>query len=183
LFDLPEGRVFAPLVKVGNEESSMDERLQSLLDRAEISDTVMRYCLSLDRFDAEGVRDTLADEFTLDAGALAGPPAPKAIDHFLEELVERNWGFTATIHMSPNHLVEIDGDSAQVTAYMFASHIVGDAPEDCFWGYGIYTVDLVRLDRGWRISRLVISPIRSEGGDVRRIYSVAAQRQRDGQGH
>jgi hypothetical protein len=161
----------------------MDERLQYLLDRAEISDTVMRYFLALDRFDVDGVRNTLADEFTLDAGVLAAPPTAKPVDEFLDELVERNWGFVATMHMNPNHLVEIDGDSAQVTAYMFGSHIVGDAPEDCFWGYGTYTIDLVRLERGWRITKLVISPMRSEGGDVGRIYAIAAQRQRDGQGH
>jgi SnoaL-like domain len=161
----------------------MEERLQWLVDRAEVSDTIMRYFLALDRFDVDAVRATVADEFTLDAGALAAPPSPMPVDQFLEELVARNWGFAGTIHINPNHLIEIDGDAAHVTAYMFGSHIVGDAAEDCFWGYGIYSIDLVRTDAGWRMTRLKIEPVRTEGGDAGRIFAIAAQRQGNGKGH
>lgn len=161
----------------------MQDPVQYLIDRAAVSDAVARYFFALDRFDADAVRASIADTFTLDAGPFAPPPAPKPADEFIAELVERNWGFSGTIHMHPNELVEIDGDTAKVTAYMWASHIVGDAPEDCFWGYGIYGIDLVRRADGWRLTGLKIEPVRAEGGDPSRIYRIAAERQAAGEGH
>lgn len=161
----------------------MDDPVRYLLDRAGVSDAVMRYFFALDRFDADAVRAAIADPFTLDAGPFAGPAVPKPADQFMRELVARNWGFAGTIHLNPNHLVEVDGDAASVTAYMWGSHIVGDGPDDCFWGYGIYEIDLVRDGDGWRMTRLKISPVRSEGGDPGRIYALAAERQAGGRGH
>jgi hypothetical protein len=161
----------------------LNDPVQYLIDRAAVSDTVARYFFALDRYDADAVRDTIADTFTLDAGQFAAPPAPQPAEEFIAELVERNWGFAGTIHINPNHLVELDGDSAKVTAYMWASHAVGDAPEDCFWGYGIYEIELVRTDDGWRLSALKIQPVRTEGGDPSRIFRIAAERRAAGEGH
>jgi hypothetical protein len=157
--------------------------VQHLIDRAAVSDAVMRYFFALDRFDADAVRASIADTFTLDAGPLAPPPVAKPAEEFIDELIARNWGFTATIHINPNHLVEIEGDTATVTAYMWGSQIVGDGPQECFWGYGIYEIDLVRTPDGWRLSALKVRPFRGEGGEPPRIYQIAAERQAAGQGH
>jgi len=162
----------------------MPRDLAFLLDRAEISDTVMRYFFALDRFDTDAVRATLADPFTLDAGGVvAGPVAAKPLDEFMAELVERNWGFVATAHLNPNHLIEIDGDRGHVTAYMFGAHIAGPGPEEAFWGYGIYEIDLIRAGEGWKISRLNIAPVRTEGAHPADVYAAAAARRTGGEGH
>jgi SnoaL-like domain len=162
----------------------MGRDLAYLLDRASISDTVMRYFFALDRFDSDAVRATLADPFTLDAGGvLADPVAPKPLDEFIVELVNRNWGFVSTAHINPNHLIEVDGDSAHVTASMFAAHIAGAAADEIFWGYGIYELDLIRAGEDWKITRLVISPVRAEGADPARVYAAAAGRRAAGKGH
>jgi hypothetical protein len=162
----------------------MSRDLAYLLDRADISDTVMRYFFALDRFDVDAVRATLADPFTLDAGGVvAGGVEAKPLDVFLAELVDRNWGFVATAHLNPNHLIEIQADQARVTAYMFGAHIAGPGPDEAFWGYGTYELDLIRSGGGWLIAKLRISPVRSEGADPGGVYAAAAARRAAGQGH
>ena len=155
-----------------------DASLQYLLDRQEISDTITRFFLAMDRKDWDGVRAVIADEFALDASAvLAESTAHKPAGQFLKELVARNGGFDASLHANPNHLATIDGDTAHATAYMMAAHWVGSSPEDRVWGYGYYDVDLVRTSQGWRMTRLVLTTWHGEGGDPGRIFQIAAERQ------
>ncbi len=68
-------------------------------------------------------------------------------------------GYTATQHLSPNHVIDFDvgdPDRAVCMSYMYAQHHA-DAPENgefLFLG-GSYTNQMVRTADGWRIERLI----------------------------
>ena len=105
-------------------------------------------------------------------------------DEYMRTLKERNGGFTATIHLNPDHLVTVDGDTAHVVAHMWAAHAVGPEPADSFWGYGIYDIHLARKGEGWQLTRQRIDLVGGGGaGSVPDVFARAMQRQADGQGH
>jgi hypothetical protein len=161
-----------------------EDALQYLLDKTEVSDAVKAYFMALDRFDWDTVASLVADEFTLDADAPGAVPQAVPRDEFLRTLKERNGGFTATIHVNPDHLVTVDGDKAHVTAHAWAAHAVGTAPADVFWGYGFYDIDLIRGASGWQLSRQRIDIIGGGGeGSPADVFARSAQRQASGLGH
>jgi hypothetical protein len=54
----------------------MEDALQRLLDKSDVSETVRRYFLALDRFDWAAVAGLVADEFMLEADAPGAEPRP-----------------------------------------------------------------------------------------------------------
>ena len=84
-------------------------------------------------------------------------------------------GFEATQHISPNHVIAVDGDRAEATAGMFAWHKVPPdaAAENTFTLRGRYSIGLVRAGGGWRIDRLHMS-VWDEAGN-KGIYEVARE--------
>lgn len=160
----------------------MDNDVRHLLDRAAITDTVLRFFYALDRFDWNEIERVVADTMTLSAEAADVAPVPLTRAQFIEGTRARNGGFVATLHGNAGHLITIDGDQAHVVAQMFASHIAGPAADEVLSGYGFNELDLERTDDGWRINSLTIRAIAGQG-DPAKVYGLAAQRQKDGQGH
>ena len=161
-----------------------EDSVQHLLDRSAVSDTVKAYFFALDRYDWNGVAELVTDPFVLDANAPGAVADPLPTAEFLENLKARNGGFTATLHLNPDHIVTIDGDSAHVQAHIFAVHAVGPTSKDTCWGYGFTDVDLVRFDGKWKLRRQVLEIIGS-GGDAsgEDVFARAAARWAAGEGH
>ncbi|WP_217575672.1 nuclear transport factor 2 family protein [Streptomyces sp. GbtcB7] len=136
-----------------------DDKLRWLVDRTEISETITRYFNALDLRDWPAMRATLYDTLELDFSELFGDPrAVIDSDAFIEFGRPLMGGFRATQHISPNHVITIDGDgdSAEATAYMYAWHAV-DAPdgvENTYTLRGSYDISMRRTEDGWRMSRL-----------------------------
>lgn len=161
----------------------MDAKLQLWIDKAEASESVRRYFLALDRFDWDEVRRLVADEFQLIADAPGVAPTAVPREDFVRTLIERNGGFTGTFHINADHVVDITGDRAHVSAHMWAFHKVGEAPEDRLWGIGLYEIDLVRGPECWQLSAQKIQAIQGEGaGSPADIFGRAAERQKNGLG-
>jgi SnoaL-like domain len=163
----------------------MEDALQRLLDKSDVSETVRRYFLALDRFDWAAVAGLVADEFMLEADAPGAEPRPVPREEFIRTLIARNGGFTGTLHINPDHVVTIDGDRAHVSAHMWAAHMVGQAPKDGFWGYGLYEIDLARqADGRWQLvsQRIDIVGVGGEGTPAD-IFGRAMERQQAGDGH
>ncbi|MFJ8026784.1 nuclear transport factor 2 family protein [Streptomyces sp. NPDC096311] len=134
-----------------------EDRLQWLVDRTEISETITRYFNALDLRDWQAMRATLDETLDLDFSELFGDPrAVLDSDAFIEFAQPLMGGFRATQHLSPNHVITIDGDSAEATAYMYAWHAV-EAPsgvENTYTLRGSYDISMRRTRNGWRMSRL-----------------------------
>ena len=99
-------------------------------ERFDAQQVVSRFFLAMDRFDWEAIEAVIDDEMTLAAGAYVDdPPAPVPRDQFMEELIDRNRGFSlsgsGSYHGNSGHVVDIDGDRAHVRSHMYGSHWVG----------------------------------------------------------
>ena len=157
----------------------MDESTKWLLDRTLVSETITRYFTSLDHRDWEGLRRTLADTVRLDFEQLFGdPPADIPIEAFIGFCRDALSGFEATQHISPNHLIEVDGDRATCHAYMYAWHTVPTASHltDTYVLRGFYIAGLQRGAEGWRIDDLHMT-VWDEAGN-KGVYEIAAERYR-----
>jgi hypothetical protein len=154
----------------------MDEqRLQQMYDWSLISQTISRFFFALDRKDWTSLRAVIDDEFDLDASKLTGQPSEaKPAAQFIEETARRNGGFAGTLHLNPNHVVTVDGDTAAAQAYMYAPHWVGQEVADYYMSAGTYDIDLVRRGDEWRMTRLALTIWREEG-DAGRVYAGAAR--------
>lgn len=102
---------------VGSGSMSIDDdRLRTLLDRAEIHDVLMRYCRGVDRGDVELLRTVYHLDSVDDHGYWSGPG-----QEFGEFIVGRLASAALrTTHAVANELIELDGDTARVETYVFA---------------------------------------------------------------
>ena len=68
-------------------------------------------------------------------------------------------GYTATQHLSPNHVIEFDAsdpDRATCHSYMYAQHLLrGSANGEFYLLRGSYTNHMLRTPDGWRIERII----------------------------
>ena len=155
----------------------MDPTLRYLLDRTQISETIVRYFNGLDVRDWDAVRATLADTIDLDFSQLFGDPRTvHDSDDFVVFARTVLSGFRHTQHVSPNHVITVDGDRATATAYMCAWHSVPSEGKggDTFTLRGAYDVRLVRVDDGWRIDLLHMA-VWDEAGN-KDTYGIARRR-------
>jgi SnoaL-like domain len=129
-----------------------DQTLQRLADRAAITDVVTGFAVALDTRNWELLRSCLADSVEVDYPDSVGVATFAGDD--LVTTAQRFFGqLDATLHVSANHHIVIDGDRATCVSTLLAAHFLasaGDQPIQRQVGY--YTNHLERHD-GWRIRR------------------------------
>jgi hypothetical protein len=155
----------------------MTDELKRLVDRSEISETITRYFNSLDLRDWDLMRATLAEEIEVDFSELFGDPvATHESADFVDFARGVLSGFQATQHISPNHVISIEGDRATASAGMYAWHKVpSDAAAECtFTLRGRYDIGLERTAEGWRMNLLHMSVWDEDGN--KGVYDIAGQR-------
>ncbi len=130
----------------------MTDTEKYLLDRAQISDAVTAFAIALDTRDWDLFRSLLAEEVDIEY-----PDSVGVATFTADELVATATGFfgrlDATQHVSANHLIVIDGDTATCTSTLHAQHYLasqGENPVQRQIGY--YVNHFERRDR-WRIVR------------------------------
>ncbi len=138
-------------------------------DRLAIIDTLTSYCLALDTKDWDRLANTFTDDAEADYGEL-GPTLTggAAITADLRGIVEP---LDTTFHLVGNFLIDLEGDSATSTTYLFAQHVFHEAV-----GGPIFHVTLIYHDKhlrtpdGWKIASRRLQPIWTDGNGA-----VAAQ--------
>jgi len=95
----------------------MNDRLQMMLDHFEIREVIEAYVHACDRSDLEAVKDTYWEDSFDHHGPLAGPGFQFATDCVAS--LDQNW--TSCTHMLGQSRIRVDGDSAGVETYYFAS--------------------------------------------------------------
>jgi hypothetical protein len=154
-------------------DAATDE-IADWIRRLNVSDAVRRYFLAFDMFDWERLSTLVADEVTLRAPGLEGETLPR--DEFIDSARRRNGGYRLTVHMNPDHVVDLDGDTAKVTSHLLVGHGVGDGPGEHFWGYGFFELDLI-VERGrWVVSSCTVDRRWADGGDPLTVRALAAAR-------
>ena len=132
---------------------NLDE-LQALRDR----DEIIRVCTLVvwlsDRRDWAALHDILAEEVDFDYTSLNGGEPMR----MPRRAVVNGWrtvlgGLQATQHLVSNQLVTVDGDTAQYTASVLATHVLPNDQGEPTWtvgGHYLYT--LARTEGEWRIT-------------------------------
>ncbi len=138
--------------------TDLEARVRRLEDRAHISERVIKYAMAVDRADWEMFADCFTDPVHVDYSENGLPAADFACDELVGIVRGALSGYTATQHLSPNHVIEFDEndpDRAICHSYMYAQHLEGPEGDDSFVLRGSYTNHMVRTSDGWRIERLI----------------------------
>ena len=132
---------------------SADSVLNAIQDRIEITDVLYRYASTIDSFDLDGLRGTLADELWAQYGNADPVIGGDAVARWIEEAIEPViWQH----HLLSVYHVEIDGDEAKALVYHTSHQVFADEPESAKVLVGRYSNELRREPDGWKISRLVL---------------------------
>jgi uncharacterized protein (TIGR02246 family) len=135
-----------------NPPTDSSHQLQWLVDRAAISDLIVDFARSLDDQDWAGYAANYAED-----GVLAVAPT---ITHTgrdgLAEFVAGSLGrYAGTHHLSSNHAIDVDGDTATARSYLVAAHVFDAAePHRHADGAGWYRYRLRRTAEGWRFTHV-----------------------------
>ncbi len=125
--------------------------LQTLIDRAEITDLLTRYAHAVDRQDWDLFRTVFTPDASIDytqVGGIAGD-----LDTVVGFLQEALSVFEAMQHLISNIDIAIDGDEAKVSAMVYNPLKLPNTP---MWATGgWYHHELVRTPDGWRSRSLV----------------------------
>ncbi|MEE2033095.1 nuclear transport factor 2 family protein [Rhodococcus chondri] len=121
-------------------------KLETVLARQEILDTLTRFSRAMDRFDRDMFLSTFHPDATIAAGSFVGGPV-ELYDWSTDMHAQ---GQKATHHNLLNHTCDIDGDTAHTeTYYLFAARNLDDSN----WIAGGRYIDrLERRDGEWRIA-------------------------------
>jgi hypothetical protein len=127
--------------------------LRWLVDRALISDVVVRFAIALDTRDWQLLRSCLAARVEVDY-----PDSVGVAEFTADELAAIADGFfsrlDATLHISANHLIELDGDRATCRSTLHAAHHLAAVGDDSVQRQiGYYRNVLERDGEQWRIVR------------------------------
>ncbi len=139
--------------------TDLEARIRRLEDRIQISEQVIRYAMGVDRRDWTMFADCFTDPLYADLSEGGIPAAQVARDDFVTLVSSALDGFTATQHISPNHVIEFDDDDvdrAICHSYMFAQHLLrGSENGEYYLLRGAYVNHMRRTVDGWRIEGIV----------------------------
>ncbi|MCA1716843.1 MAG: nuclear transport factor 2 family protein [Actinobacteria bacterium] len=117
----------------------MDEGVvRTLLDQAEIQETVLRYGRSADQRDWEALISCLNEEVDIDYNSLSGgePERIAARDLVLGRWAPIFESLDATQHFTGPCTVSVDGDEATAVAYFQAQHVLNGTAGGEKWTLG-----------------------------------------------
>jgi|GEM_PF-6135322 len=132
--------------------ASLEEKIEYLLDRAEIEDIITIYAYSVDTrnwpLHGEIFNDTFQQRRNDEYRDTDNQQRLKGLEKFFHR-------FTSTQHLGFPLLIQIDGDTAYATASLHARHYdeSGD-PMDNTLLFGQYEFWLERSSNGWKVSKL-----------------------------
>jgi len=139
--------------------TDLESRIRQIEDRTQISEQVIRYAMGVDRRDWAMFAGCFTDPVHADFSAGGVPAETVARDDLVARISFALNGFTATQHISPNHVIEFDDndpDRAVCYSYMFAQHLIkGSGNGEYYLLRGSYTNHMLRTADGWRIERII----------------------------
>lgn len=145
----------------GNTPVSLEEQIQWLVDRAQISDLLNSFAAALDSKNVSAYVNNYTDDGVL---VLPNPASPKeSIEvkrDVMKDFVSKGLmeAYSATHHISSNHQISIDGDLATSRSYLQAVH-VRKHPLDHWDVGGWYDCRYVRTAEGWKFKQVKLSAV------------------------
>jgi 3-phenylpropionate/cinnamic acid dioxygenase small subunit len=137
--------------------------LGQLRDRLDIEDLLTRYCAAIDAKDFDLLDEVFTADATIDYTRSGGiRDAYPAVKSWLTTVLAP---FRVVQHLITNVRVEIDGDRARSVCYFFNPMGLPRKDEGVhtFFCGGIYRDQLIRTERGWRITERVNDQLYAHG--------------------
>jgi ketosteroid isomerase-like protein len=132
--------------------------LEVLFDEREIIRLVLSYADALDTRDWDSLRRLLSDEVMMESNLRATPPVALSADALVARVAAQNTQFLLTLHYVSNHRVEIIGDTATCSSYLYAQHVISEnADSERFVAHGRYLHSMERGSDGWRICGISVT--------------------------
>lgn len=134
-------------------ERSVQQQLTEIQDRAAIIDVLCRYAFSIDRRRWDDFASCFAEEVEIDSirtGGWVRMPSAELVQTVRKAFET----YTATQHISANHHLDLDGDTAVAWSTLNATHYLGDAVGDPFHQQVGYYEYHLRRGTEWRITKL-----------------------------
>jgi hypothetical protein len=133
-------------------QHELEARIRKIEDIEEIKNLQARYCYLIDTLQGEKVLDLFADKFTAEYVPLATYTTKAELLEFLNGAGK---GTSMMCHQAMTPLIEVDGDKATGTWYLFGP-FTNRMPkgEVANWVQGRYDNDYVREDGKWKFSHL-----------------------------
>lgn len=142
--------------------SPVDVEIRAITDRLAVVEVLHRFAAGLDRRDWALYRSVFTDEIELDYSSYR----PTNIgtwraDDWVARARQVFPGLDATAHSVTNAIVELDGDTARISAYVRADHALVEPSTDgdpagartrVYTVCGRYEDRLVRTADGWKIA-------------------------------
>jgi SnoaL-like domain len=128
----------------------MAKTTDDLIAESEIKDLHLKFCRANDRLDAELMRSCFHPDAVIELHK------PYEVEEFIAFGAQILAGYTVTWHITPNQLVEVDGDAAWAEHYTISSHRIApgpDGPERDFIAYGRYIDRVERRGGEWRFAK------------------------------
>src|SRR4030088_1769900 len=98
--------------------TDLESRIGRLEDRGQISDQVIKYAMGVDRRDWDMFAGCFTDPVHADFSASGRPAADFRRADLVGFVRQALSGFTATQHISPNHVIEFDdSDPGRAVCY------------------------------------------------------------------
>ena|ERR1700722_10074408 len=154
---------------------------EEVVDRILIDELVSLYAVGLDTRDWKGWRGLFTSDIIFDMSSVHGRAAPvelRSADEVADGVATLFAGFDSTQHLIGNcRFVQIDDIRVRVLATMQARHW----KDDGFYAiYGYYDDEFLRTSAGWRISKVQLKVVGTEGD---RTLMEEALRLRESPGH
>jgi SnoaL-like protein len=129
-----------------------DPAILAMKDRIDITDVLYRYSSTIDRFDTEGLRRTLADDLWAQYGNAEPLVGGDAVASWIaQSIAPVIWQH----HLLSVYHVDVDGDHARALVYHTSHQVLSDDPTSAKVLVGRYHNELTRTRDGWKISKLV----------------------------
>ncbi len=136
----------------------------SLEDRTAIQDLVLKYCRGVDRKDRALLNSVYWDEAVDEHGVFNGP-AREYVDWLIDEALKP---LEITQHLISNHLIMIEGDTAEGESYFTAYHRIPTSKKQLeLWVGGRYLDRYEKRDGEWRILHRKVATDWNGMGDSR----------------
>ena len=135
-------------------------QLQWLVDRAQISDLLIEFARSLDEQDWEANTQLYVPDGTFSAGPL------RLEGHDQLRMTGSPRGlaqYRGTWHLSSNHAITLDGDTATTRSYLLGVHMLAGDTFDHADGGGWYDCTLTRTPEGWRFVTVAVHEVWNAG--------------------
>lgn len=157
---------------MANDLTKLAEQVNYLLDRTAISDLLIAFARAIDTKDWKGYEDLLTENGTIEIPVKMpdGSPVVHVGREGTGEWVAGNdkrpglGRFVQTHHMSTNHQITIDGDTATTHSYAQCIHRLNEDPARVWELGGWYTCKVHRVSgHEWKFVRVHLDMVWEHG--------------------